>query len=228
MNWRKISTCLIAGAFILALSVAAAMAAGGGNGGSSGGSGGGGAGGSSGGSGGGNAGGGSSGGSGGGSSGGSGGASAGGGSGGGSAGGGSSGGGAGGGGNRLTVANDSGANAYYQQAQTALAGADYWTAADLLQKVLSRQPENPDVLNLMGFSQRKLGYSSSALYYYKKALNLQPNHIGANEYLGELYLELKKPDMAEQRLVVLQQTCGNCEEYTELKEKIEKFTANPS
>jgi hypothetical protein len=79
----------------------------------------------------------------------------------------------------------------------------------------------------MGFSERKLGYSSTALYY-KKALNLQPNHIGANEYLGELYLELKKPDMAEQRLVVLQQTCGNCEEYTELKEKIEKFKANPS
>ena len=249
MNWRKISTCLMAAAFVLALSVAAAMAAGGGNGGSSGGSGGGGAGGGSGGSGGGSAGGGSSGGSGGGSSGGSGGASAGGGSsggagggssggsggasagggsGGGSAGGGSSGGGAGGGGNRLTIANDSGANAYYQQAQTALAGADYWTAADLLQKVLSRQPDNPDVLNLMGFSERKLGYGSTALYYYKKALNLQPNHIGANEYLGELYLELKQPNLAEQRLVVLQQTCGNCEEYTELKEKIEKFKANPS
>ena len=183
MDWRRTSTWLLAGAFILALPVAAALAAGGGNGGSSGGSGGG------------------------------------------STGGGGS---AGGGDNRLTIANDSGADAYYQKAQTAIAGADYWTAADLLQKVLSRQPENPDVLNLMGFSERKLGYSSSALYYYKKGLNLQPNHIGANEYLGELYLELKKPDMAEQRLVVLQQTCGNCEEYTELKEKIEKFTANPS
>jgi tetratricopeptide (TPR) repeat protein len=108
------------------------------------------------------------------------------------------------------------------------AGADYWTAADLLQKVLSRQPDNPDVLNLMGFSERKLGYSSTALYYYKKALNLQPNHIGANEYLGELYLELKQPDLAQQRLVMLQQTCGNCKEYTELKEKIEKYKASPS
>ena len=34
--------------------------------------------------------------------------------------------------------------------------------------------------------------------------------------------------MAEQRLAVLQQVCGSCEEYTELKEKIEKFKANPS
>jgi hypothetical protein len=34
--------------------------------------------------------------------------------------------------------------------------------------------------------------------------------------------------LAKQRLVVLRQTCGNCEEYTELMEKIEKFKANPS
>jgi TolA-binding protein len=150
-------------------------------------------------------------------------------SGGGSSGGGSSGGGSSsGGGGTLTITSDSDANADYQKAQSAIAGADYKTAADLLQKVLTRQPDNPDVLNLMGFSERKMGEASTALMYYKKALNLQPTHIGANEYLGELYLELKQPDMAEQRLAVLQQVCGSCEEYTELKEKIEKFKANPS
>jgi thioredoxin-like negative regulator of GroEL len=148
-------------------------------------------------------------------------------SGGGSSGGGSSGGGSSGGGT-LTITSDSEANADYQQAQTAIAGADYKTAADLLQKVLTRQPNNPDVLNLMGFSERKMGEASTALSYYKKALDLQPTHIGANEYLGELYLELKEPELAEQRLAVLQQVCGSCEEYTELKEKIEKFKANPS
>ena len=149
-------------------------------------------------------------------------------SGGGSSGGGSSGGGnSGGGGGTLTITSDSDANADYQKAQSAIAGADYKTAAELLQKVLTRQPDNPDVLNLMGFSERKLGESSSAMQYYKKALDLQPNHIGANEYLGELYLELKQPQMAEQRLAVLQQVCGSCDEYNELKEKIEKFKANP-
>jgi hypothetical protein len=150
-------------------------------------------------------------------------------SGGGSSGGGSSGGGSSGaGGGTLTITSDSDANADYQKAQSAIAGADYKTAASLLQKVLTRQPDNPDVLNLMGFSERKMGEASTALMYYKKALDLQPTHIGANEYLGELYLELKQPDMAEQRLAVLQQVCGSCEEYTELKEKIEKFKANPS
>jgi thioredoxin-like negative regulator of GroEL len=150
-------------------------------------------------------------------------------SGGGSSGGGSSGGGnSGGGGGTLTITSDSDANADYQKAQSAIAGADYKTAAELLQKVLTRQPDNPDVLNLMGFSERKMGEASTALMYYKKALDLQPTHIGANEYLGELYLELRQPDMAEQRLAVLQQVCGSCQEYTELKEKIEKFKANPS
>jgi tetratricopeptide (TPR) repeat protein len=147
---------------------------------------------------------------------------------GGSSGGGSAGSSGGDNGGTLTITSDSDANADFQQAQTAIAGADYKTAASLLQKVLTRQPDNPDVLNLMGFSERKMGEASTALMFYKKALDLQPTHIGANEYLGELYLELKQPDMAEQRLAVLQQVCGSCEEYTELKEKIEKFKANPS
>jgi hypothetical protein len=158
--------------------------------------------------------------------------SSGGGSGGGSSGGGSgsaatSSGGSGAGGAPLTIIGDNAANADYQQAQSAIDRQDYSQAAALLQQVLQRQPDNPDVLNLMGFSERKLGKASTALDYYKKALDLQPDHIGANEYLGELYLELKQPDMAEQRLAVLQQVCGDCEEYTELKEKIEQFKANP-
>jgi tetratricopeptide (TPR) repeat protein len=165
---------------------------------------------------------------GGGSSGGSGGGS--GGSGGGSAGGGSSGGGLNGAEEigSLTIPGDDALNTEYKKAQDAINAADYPTAIDLLNKVLAQQPQNPDVLNLIGFSERKSGQASEALKYYKKALDLMPNHIGANEYLGELYLELKEPDMAEQRLAVLQQACGSCEEYTELKEKIEKFKANPS
>ena len=86
---------------------------------------------------------------------------------GGSSGGSSSGGGSSaGGGGTLTITSDSDANADYQKAQSAIAGADYKTAADLLQKVLTRQPDNPDVLNLMGFSERKMGEASTALMYY--------------------------------------------------------------
>ena len=130
-----------------------------------------------------------------------------------------------GGGNNLTITNDPSAEVEYAQAQTAIAQADYATAIDRLDKVLAAQPDNPDVLNLMGFSKRKMGDQSEALAYYNKALDLQPNHIGANEYLGELYLEMKMLPKAEERLAVLQQICGSCEEYGELKDKIEKFKA---
>ena len=143
--------------------------------------------------------------------------------------GGSSGGNSGGAGSGgLTINNDPNAEAEYAQAQTAIARYDYQAALGHLDKVLAAQPNNPDVLNLMGFSKRKLGNQSEALQYYDKALTLQPNHIGANEYLGELYLELKEVTKAQERLEVLQQACGNCQEYNELKEKIEKFKATQS
>jgi len=89
--------------------------------------------------------------------------------------------------------------------------------------VVTASPRNPDALNYLGFSYRKTGNTGQALVNYQKALDLQPKHIGANEYMGELYLEMKNLPKAEERLAVLKQTCLDCEEYTELKEKIEQF-----
>ena len=57
--------------------------------------------------------------------------------------------------------------------------------------------------------------------FYLAALKINPKHAGANEYLGELYLQTKRPEEAKKILEVLK-TC-NCEEYKELKEKIEKY-----
>ncbi|HYV88398.1 MAG TPA: tetratricopeptide repeat protein [Candidatus Polarisedimenticolia bacterium] len=154
---------------------------------------------------------------------------AGGGGGGASGGGGSAGGGNGSGagtnGQTLTINSDAAAETEYAQAQAAITQQDFQGAVSHLNNVLVSQPNNPDVLNLMGFSKRKLGDQTGAMEYYDKALSLQPNHIGANEYLGELYLEMKLPAKAQERLDVLQQACGNCEEYGELKEKIEKYNS---
>jgi tetratricopeptide (TPR) repeat protein len=127
------------------------------------------------------------------------------------------------GGATLAIPNNSNADADFQRAKQAIAQYKYEKALGYLEKVQAAQPNNPDVLNLIGFSNRKLGNQSEALEYYDKALALQPTHVGANEYLGELYLEMKAPKKAEERLAVLKQACGNCEEYTELKGKIEKF-----
>lgn len=111
----------------------------------------------------------------------------------------------------------------------ALVNAGHYDAAiELFQKVLKSKPDNADALNYMGFSYRKLGQTDEALSYYQKALDLQPNHVGANEYMGELYLELKNLPKAEERLSVLKAACGNCEEYGELKQKIEAYRKTAS
>ena len=111
----------------------------------------------------------------------------------------------------------------YDNAVAAVKAGHYDQAIPLLQKVVAASPQNPDALNWLGFSYRKTGATGQALVYYQKALDLQPKHLGANEYMGELYLELKDLPKAEERLAVLKQTCLTCEEYTELKEKIEQF-----
>jgi hypothetical protein len=50
-------------------------------------------------------------------------------------------------------------------------------------------------------------------------LEINPNHVGINEYLGELYVATNRLDLAKERLKILE-SCS-CEEYTELKEIIE-------
>ena len=50
-------------------------------------------------------------------------------------------------------------------------------------------------------------------------LQVDPTHVGINEYLGELYVVTNRIDLAKERLEVLK-NC-NCEEFKELKEIIE-------
>ena len=84
-----------------------------------------------------------------------------------------------------------------------------------LVKANDKDPLNPDVLNYLGFTSRKLGDFKNAEVYYLKGLEINPKHNGINEYLGELYLSTSRPEKAKERLLVLK-NC-NCEEYEELK-----------
>ena len=71
----------------------------------------------------------------------------------------------------------------------------------------------------MGFATRKLGDYENGEKYYLLGLEIDPNHNGINEYLGELYVVTNRIELAKERLEVLK-SC-NCEEYQELKEIIE-------
>ena len=78
--------------------------------------------------------------------------------------------------------------------------------------------KNPDILNYLGFTLRKAGKYEQAEKYYLQGLEIKPDHNGINEYLGELYVQTKRMDLAKERLAVLKDC--NCEEYKELKEVI--------
>jgi tetratricopeptide (TPR) repeat protein len=116
----------------------------------------------------------------------------------------------------------------YAKAKAKVEAEDYRGAKPMLEKLLAKSPRDADVLNLMGYCSRKLGDPGEALAYYQKALAINPKHIGANEYLGELYLEMKDLAKAEERLKVLRQACNGCEEQEELEEKIADYKANAS
>lgn len=114
----------------------------------------------------------------------------------------------------------------YQEAVRAVEAKDYRGAIALLNKVIEAKPRNPDALNYLGYSHRKLGDYARGVTYYKKALSLDANHKGANEYLGQAYVELGNIAGAETQLASLERICGvDCEEYWSLRKAIKDAKA---
>ena len=96
----------------------------------------------------------------------------------------------------------------------------YLKAYDKFEKAYNKDKKNADILNYLGYTLRKTGDLEQAEIYYLKGLELDSKHLGINEYLGELYVQTNRIELAKERLEVLK-GC-NCEEYEELKELIEK------
>ena len=111
------------------------------------------------------------------------------------------------------------AKKYEKKGKTEKAQKRYAKAQKLLLKSNDEKPLQADTLNYLGFTTRKLGDYEGGEKFYLQGLQIEPNHNGINEYLGELYVATNRMDMAKERLEVLK-TC-NCEEYDELKEIIE-------
>jgi Flp pilus assembly protein TadD len=118
------------------------------------------------------------------------------------------------------------ANTPYDQAVKLVDAQDYKGAVALLSGFVGTNPTHADAWNYLGYSERKLGNFPSALAAYRKALALQPEHRGANEYMGELYLQMGDLAKARERLAVLDEACWlPCDEYTELKGQIDAYEA---
>ena len=111
------------------------------------------------------------------------------------------------------------AKKYEKKGKTEKAQKRYVKAQKLLLKSNEQKPLQADTLNYLGFTTRKLGDYKKGEEFYLQGLNIEPNHNGINEYLGELYIVTNRMDLAKERLEVLK-SC-DCKEYKQLKEIIE-------
>ena len=128
-----------------------------------------------------------------------------------------------------------GTNSNFKKAIDAINQAEKYAKKEKLDKAKNRfndaikflilaneeNPNEPNTLNYLGYSFRKVGDFSMAEIYYRQGLAINPEHIGINEYLGELYVETNRIDKAKERLKVLE-NC-KCEEFEELQNLISKY-----
>ena len=114
----------------------------------------------------------------------------------------------------------------YARAKAMVEAKNYAAALPVLQQVVAKNPKNADAYNLLGYATRKSGNPNGSLQYYTTALQIDPKHLGANEYLGEAYLMLDRPKEADQQLARLDSLCMfGCAEYRALKAAIADYKA---
>ena len=117
----------------------------------------------------------------------------------------------------------------YELAEKHIDNQSYNKSLKLLKKLTKREDlgtKRADIYNLLGFSYRKLENPDldKSFAAYMMAIELDPSHLGAHEYLGELYLMRGQKDKALIILEKLDQLAGsNTEEYNELKIAIDEY-----
>jgi hypothetical protein len=107
-------------------------------------------------------------------------------------------------------------------------GAQQWPRAlDLLKAQLPQLNRNADLHNLLGYVHRKKTPPDldKAFEHYRLALEIDPGHKGAHEYIGEAYLMRNQPAQARVHLATLQRLCGGtaCEEYQDLAKALAAY-----
>ncbi len=111
-------------------------------------------------------------------------------------------------------------------ARKAIEAKDFKTAVGHLTKAVQEEPKNADAHTMLAFSYRKVGTFDKSMEHYQTALKIEPSHRSAQEYLGELYLDMNQPENAEKQLATLKKACpmfGKCEEFEDLKKAIDDY-----
>lgn len=96
-------------------------------------------------------------------------------------------------------------------------------AQSLLLPMTKSYPNSADVFNLLGFTQRSDGQFDESLKNYKIALKLDPAHLGAHVYLGQLYIKTGKLKKAVEQSKIIAKLCpSGCKPRKELEEALAK------
>ncbi|TMG75548.1 MAG: tetratricopeptide repeat protein [Betaproteobacteria bacterium] len=112
----------------------------------------------------------------------------------------------------------------YAAGKQALERKDWREAARRFSQAALRDPSNADLQNYLGYSYRNLKQLDLAFKHYGRALDLNPRHRGAHEYIGEAYLMVKDLATAQEHLTALESICLlPCEELSDLKGKIAAY-----
>jgi Flp pilus assembly protein TadD len=112
----------------------------------------------------------------------------------------------------------------YAAGKAALEARDWGAAIRLLSAVALRDTRNADIQNYLGYAYRNTGRLELAFKHYQRALQLNPRHRGAHEYIGEAYLIANDLANAEKHLAALETICLiPCGEYDDLKKAIAQY-----
>ena len=112
----------------------------------------------------------------------------------------------------------------YAAGKKAIAAKDWNEAIARLLQAERRDPDNPDLENWLGYAHRNLKRYDLAFKYYKRAIELDPRHRGAHEYLGETYLLVDDVAGAEKHLAALRDICLlPCDELADLEKAIAAY-----
>jgi tetratricopeptide (TPR) repeat protein len=109
-----------------------------------------------------------------------------------------------------------------RQAREAIGEQAWPRAVELLQTHIRAYPDDADAHNLLGYSLRQLGRFEPAQAAYERALAINPEHLGAHEYLGQLMITLGRRDRALHHLSTIERLCqASCEGYQQLKRSLD-------
>lgn len=114
----------------------------------------------------------------------------------------------------------------YADGRKAIESKNWAGAIRSLTAAAQRDSRNADIQNLLGYAYRNSGQLDAAFKHYERALQLNPRHLGAHEYIGEAYLMANNLAKAEEHLAALKSFCLRvCEERDDLMKSIERYRA---